>query len=166
MSSFKFNLADYNAGRKYESLLLPYVIEAIGEVQMSPERSRYDYWNPSLWAELKTRTPRYGPEMSEWLFNSKKAKGYTADKQLFFFYYFIRDCSFWMIEYIPSKFEKFEKWEMPEEKGEIQVNWLIPRTCWTRICTEIVDGLVSNPIYPPSSDTRMKQVKEKTALPV
>lgn len=164
MSSFKFNLADYNAGRKFETLLLPYVIEAIGDVQMSMPRSRYDYFNPSLWAELKTRTPRYGPEMSEWLFNSKKANGYTSDKQLFFFYYFIKDHSFWMIEYNPVKFAAFEKWEMPDEDGEIQTNWLIPRTCWTRLCTELEGDLVSNPIALRVSDIHKKQVGGITAL--
>ena len=145
MSSFNFNLVEDNAGRKYETLLLPYVIEAIGEVEMSPPQSRYDYYNPSLWAELKTRTPRYGPEMSHWLFNSKKANGYVHGKKLYFFYYFIKDCSFWMIEFNPSKFANYEKWEMPDEDGQIQINWSIPKKDWTRVITDIVGGLVSNP---------------------
>ena len=163
MSSFKFNLTDYNAGRRYEKLLLPYVCECIGDVELSPERSRYDFWNPSLWAELKTRTPRYGPDMDEWLFNSKKAIGYTSDKKLYYFYYFIRDCSFWMIEYIPAKFANYQKWQMPDEDGQIQVNWLIPKKDWTRVITEQVDGLVSNPIYPPSSDKQNSRVRDITA---
>jgi hypothetical protein len=163
MSSFKFNLTDYDAGRKYERLLLPYICESIGDVKMSPERSRYDYYNPHLWAELKTRTPRYGPEMNEWLFNSKKAFGYTADKKLYFFYYFIKDCSFWMMEYNPTKFAQYETWQMPDEDGQIQLNWLIPRTDWTRICTEIVGGIVSNPSDLLSSYTRNPQVAEISA---
>ncbi len=158
MSSFKFNLADYNAGRKYETLLLPYIIEAIGEVEMSPPQSRYDYYNPSLWAELKTRTPKYGPEMSTWLFNSKKANGYVAGKKLYFFYYFIKDHSFWMIEYNPSKFENYEKWEMLDEDGQVQINWSIPQKDWSRVTTEIPDGLVSNPSDRPSSDKRISRV--------
>lgn len=163
MSSFKFNLADYNAGRIFEKLLLPYVIEAIGDVEMSPERSRYDYYNPSLWAELKTRTPKFGPEMSEWLFNSKKAAGYTSDKKLYFFYYFIRDHSFWMIEYVPAKFAQYEKWEMKDEDGQIQTNWLIPRKDWSRVITEQVGGEVSNPIYPPASGKQNQQVQSINA---
>jgi len=163
MSSFKFNLTDYNAGRRYEKLLLPYVCECIGDVELSPERSRYDYWNPSLWAELKTRTPKYSSDMDEWLFNSKKAFGYTTDTKLYFFYYFIRDCSFWMIEFNPTKFAKYQKWQMPDEDGQIQVNWLIPKKDWIRVITEQADGLVSNPIYPPSSDKRNQQVQDITA---
>jgi hypothetical protein len=164
MSSFKFNLTDYNAGRRFEKLLLPYVCECIGDVELSPERSRYDFYNPSLWAELKTRTPRYSSDMDKWLFNSKKANGYVASKKLFFFYYFIKDCSFYMIEYNPSKFAEFEKWEMLDEDGEIQTNWLIPRKCWTRICTELEGDLVSNPIALRVSDKHKKQVPETSAL--
>lgn len=160
MSSFKFNLTDYAAGRRYEKLLLPYVCECIGDVEMSPERSRYDFYNPHLWAELKTRTPRYSSDMSEWLFNSKKSYGYTPDKKLFFFYYFIKDCSFWMIEYNPKKFAQYQKWQMPDEDGQIQINWLIPRKDWTRVCTEIVDGIVSNPSDLLFSDKRNQPAKE------
>jgi hypothetical protein len=163
MTSFKFNLSDYNAGRKYETLLLPYVCEAIGHVELSSERSRYDYYNPSLWAELKTRTPKYNSDMSEWLFNSKKSLEFSHDKKLYFFYYFIRDCSFWMIEYNPTLFATFTKYPMQDEDGVIQVNWLIPRQCWTRLVTALPDGLVSNPSALLSCDIPKRQYPRITA---
>lgn len=163
MSSFKFNLRDYDAGRKYESLLLPYVCEAIGKVELSHDKARYDYYNPSLWAELKTRTPKYGPDMEEWLFNSKKSLEFSHDKKLYFFYYFIRDCSFWMIEFNPTQFACFQKWRMEDEDGQIQVNWLIPRRCWTRLVTELPDGLVSNPNGLPSCGIQKRQYPKITA---
>jgi len=139
MTGTRFTKEREDEGKRYEALLKPFLEALHGQsLEATGLKYTFDYQNPNLLIELKTRDPHYHYDhptilKKGWLVPYCKILKAAADTRRTFFYYFWKkDLSLWCLEYTPTAVEGLQPY-IPFRHSSNQPHISIPQNRWKKV---------------------------------
>ena len=121
-------------GERTENLLEEFLVRTHGPVTKTSKKANFDREAQDCWIEIKGRSAKYRSDdkWSEkgWFIGEPKVRSAkTANKKVYFYYYFNSDKTLWRLEYSQEVFEGLT----PEKNFQGQLTYTVPKSYWQQI---------------------------------